>query len=444
MASVGALVLDHAGGSSWLSVLAGTVGVCCVGVAVVPFTRRRVAGGALYSYVQHVFGDWARLLVAASLIPGYLAGTMALLGAFGLYAGSTLKSLGVTGAGAPAAQAALYAVAAGTACVLARRGLGASARISTALLALSMPLVLVVMGALASRGGLRLGSQLRLEDFSFHGFSQGLAIGVTFLILFETSSATAAETADPVRTVPRVMMAVPVIVGTANVAATLLTVPALQQARPQLADGVSPLAVLAASAGLPRLAALADPALAVSVFAALTGFCSFAPRVWRTMAVDGLLPSRLAALHTRLRTPTAAVTAMSLAAAAATALLAAVVDGGALAVYRCVSLLFTYLWVIPYVLICVGALALWHRERRLTVARAAAAVLGALTFGWLLPGAVADPPPAPYHLMLWICPAAVAVTLALLVPAHRRRRRTAPVHPPPGAAPRPAPAPPAP
>ncbi|MEU3712885.1 APC family permease [Streptomyces catenulae] len=422
MASVGALVSAHAGQAAWLSVLVGAVGVCCVALAVVPFARRYVAGGALYTYIRHVFGDWARLLTAAALSLGYVVGMMALLGAFGLYAGSWLAGLGINGAGRPTAQAVLYCGAAGLAGLLAHRGLDTSARVSLALFAPTLPVVLVVLGAAAARDGLHLDAQLTLEGFSFGGFSQGMAAGVTFLVLFETSAATGAETRDPVRTVPRIIMAVPLVVGAANLLATVLTVRAVQGVRAQLAEGTSPLAALAGAAGLPWLAGVADAALAVSALAALVGLANYGSRVWQAMGEDGVLPARIGARHPRLGTPTAGIVAMSGVSAAALTLLGFLAGGGPFVVYRCVSVLFSYMWVIPYVLICAGAVVLLRRERCLTAVTALTATLGALSFIWLYAGAFLEPPPYPEKAMLWLCPAAIAVGFLLLVLAHRRRR----------------------
>ena len=46
-ATVGTFAGGVAGSSAWLSVLAGTIVVTCIGVAIVPFARRYVVSGAL-------------------------------------------------------------------------------------------------------------------------------------------------------------------------------------------------------------------------------------------------------------------------------------------------------------------------------------------------------------------------------------------------------------
>lgn len=431
-ATVGAFVAPYAGNAAWLSVLAGAVVIGCIGLAIIPFARRFVVTGALYSYLSNVFGEWAKVLSGAALAVGYVVGMMAMLGALGVYFGSWLVSIGWSHGNDLVVQAAIYAVATLAAGTLAYRGLDASTKISVGLLALCFPFVLIVLVGVVVGPGLDLGPQLSLDGFSMSGFTQGMIVSVTFLVVFETSAATALETRDPIRTVPRVIMAIPIVVGTLNVLAALITVPALGTAGAgeAMAAGASPIAAIAEDAGLGGIANVVDLALSVSIFAGIVGFYNYAPRVWATMAEDRLLPAALGRIHPSRHTPTTAIVIIGFIAATIPVLVAALTGDSPLAVYGYIATIFTYFWVIPYVLICVGAVVLLSRLRELTPVVAIAATVGALAFIWVYVNSIINPPPTPVNLMTWIAPAAIAITVVVMLITRRRQRATDPTNAP--------------
>lgn len=299
IATAPAFVMLYAGKGAWLSVLASMIAVIAVGLCIIPFSRKYVVTGSLYSYISHVFGDWAKIAIAASLAFGYLVCQMAVILAFGLYAGSFLVRMGIEAGSELIVQIPLYGIAALISGFVAYRGLDASVRVAVTLMVISVPIIRFVIIASAIHTGVHLESQFSLDGLSISGISQGMALGASFLVLFESSSSLAKETRDPKRVMPWVIMSVPVVIGTALVFFTILQIPGLLQVSDQLAAGASPPAALAENAGLGFLADIVDLVLAVATFATIIGFLNFASRIWATMAGDGLLPQRLARVSTR-------------------------------------------------------------------------------------------------------------------------------------------------
>ncbi|WP_240690609.1 APC family permease [Amycolatopsis sp. CFH S0078] len=424
-ATVGSFVGGAAGSSGWLSALAGAVVMACVGVAIVPFARRFVVSGALYSYIGHVFGRSAKFVTGASLAVGYAVGMMVMLGVLGLYASSMMSSVfGFSGATSLPGQVVIYLVTITTAGLLAFRSLDTSVKISIWLLILSAPVVVVVLVANLFTPGFDFGSQFTFGDFSMGGFTLGLVLCATFFVGFEASAATALETADPMRTVPRLMIRVPLIVGGIAVLASLLSVPSLGAIGDQIAAGESPISAMAQKSGLGFLAPVADVALVLSSYAIVVGFLNYASRVWATMASEGLLPASIGRVHRRTHTPAAAILTIGIVALVFPIVLSAVTKATPFEVYQYLATLFPYLWVLPYVLICIGSMVLLRRAGELTVARTIACVVGVIGIGGSYVNSIVNPTGTPLDYMTWVAPAAIAAMMLIMAARQLVARRS--------------------
>lgn len=424
LASVPALLLVTAGNGSWLGALISAVATSLVGLSVITFARRYVVTGSLYSYIAHVFGPWARILTGAALFLGYVAqvGTIAFL--IGLFSGSFLLSVGVESAFDVGMQMLIYSVAVLIAATVAYRGLDTSVRTAVTLAVVSVPLMVVITVAAAMSAGLDLGAQLSLEGATPSGIFQGIAAGAVFLIAFESSTALAAETRDPRRAVPLAVMCVPVGLGALYVVATLLQVPALVAASGSLAAGTSPAAALALEGGLGSTVATAtDLVLAIATFAALIGFINYGSRFVATLAADGLLPAAAGRVHPRHQSPATAVVTVSSLGLGAILVLVALNPDDILGVYNSVATLIVYFWVLPYLLICAGAVRLLAREGRLTVLAVVGAVAGAATMAWLYLNGLVNPPAAPLDAMSYVALIALALVFVVFLTIDRLRPR---------------------
>lgn len=424
LASVPALLLVTAGNGSWLGALISAVATSLVGLSVITFARRYVVTGSLYSYMAHVFGPWARILTGAALFLGYVAQVGAIAFLIGLFSGSFLLSVGVESAFDVGVQMLIYSVAVLVGAGIAYRGLDTSVRTAVTLAVVSVPLMVVITVAAAMSAGLDLGAQLSLEGATPSGIFQGVAAGAVFLIAFESSTALAAETRDPRRAVPLAVMCVPVGLGALYVVATLLQVPALGTASEALEAGTSPAAALALEGGLGSTVATAtDLVLAIATFAALIGFINYGSRFVATLAADGLLPAAAGRVHPRHQSPATAVVTVSSLGLGAILVLVALNPDDILGVYNSVATLIVYFWVLPYLLICAGAVRLLAREGRLTVLAVVGAVAGAATMAWLYLNGLVNPPAAPLDAMSYVALIALALVFVVFLTIDRLRPR---------------------
>jgi amino acid transporter len=399
----------------------------CIGFSVITFARRYVGTGSVYSYMPHVFGAWARLLVGATLAVGFVALIAGVLLLTGIFAGSFLVAIGLS-SGLSAGLIALTST--GTiviAAALAYRGLDASIRTAVVLTLMTVPIISLITLAVAMHTGLNLGAQLRLEGSSLSGIFQGVAAGSVFVVAFESSAALAAETKAPKRNIPLAVMSIPVILGAAYLIATLLQVPGLSAAADAISSGLSPAAALAQEARLPDVAVKSiDLVLAVANLASLIAFVNYGSRFVATLATDGLLPSAVAKVHSKFRSPSIAVVGLAVAAQGCLLMLIWLYPNDLLTkVFPSLSTLTVYTWVVPWVLICVGSIVLRVRERNVRPLPVLAAVIGATATVWIYVNAIVNPPPSPVDEMTYVFLVAAGVIFAVFVILDRRRIRRA-------------------
>lgn len=424
-ATVGALAGGVAGSSAWVSVLAGTVIVTFIGLAIVPFARRYVVTGALYSYIGHELGSKLRTLAGASLAVGYACGMIVFLQALGVYAASFVATVfDLPAAYELGGQAVIYVLAMVSMAAFAIRGLDTSTRLGIGLLFVSTPVVAIILVSNVFTDGFAFADQFAFGDFSFSAFFFGIVLSATFFVGFESSAATALETKNPMRTIPRLMTLVPMIVGGVGVLATMLTVPVLPAIADATAAGESPLSAMADNAGLGALGPVADLCLAITCYAGVLGFLNYSARVWATMAVDGILPKYLAHVDEKRHTPVRAIVILSVISIIVPIALSAFSGGTPFEVYAHVATLYPYYWVIPYVLICVGAIVMLSRSGELRAGTVVVATIGGLGFGYVWLSAVLNPTGTSYDAMTWAAPATIFLALLVVLAIRASSKRS--------------------
>jgi amino acid transporter len=413
LASVPVLLLATAGNGSWLGALIAALATVSVGMSVIAFARRYVVTGSLYSYISQIFGTWARSLMGATLLLGYVAQIAGITLIVGIFSGSFLLSVGVDSGLDVGMQTAIYVVAVGVSAAVAYRGLDTSVRTAVTLAALSVPLMLVITVAVGLDTGLDLGSQLSLEGATASGIIQGVAAGAAFLVGFESSAALAAETRDPKRNVPLAIMSIPIILGSLYVLATIFQIPGLTAASEALGAGASPASALALEAGFGAdVAKATDLVLAIATFASLIGFVNYGSRFIATLGADHVLPGATARVHPRFRSPSIAIVLISTIGLALIIVLVALNPDDILTVYASIATLIVYFWVVPYLLICAGAVVLLAREKQLMPWLVGSALVGASAMAWLYVNGIVNPPPAPVDAMSWVFLVATVVVFA--------------------------------
>ncbi len=432
LATVPFLIVLTAGNGSWLGALIIAITTACIGISVITFARRYVATGSVYSYMPHVFGAWARLLVGATLAIGFVTLIAGVLLLTGVFAGSFLVAMGVSSGLSAGAITLTSTCAIVIASALAYRGLDASVRTAVVLTLMTVPIIALITLATAMHTGPVLGGQLSLEGASVSGIFQGVAAGAVFVVAFESSAALAAETKSPRRNIPLAVMSVPVILGAAYLVATLLQVPGLTAAADAINSGLSPAAALAQQARLGDVVVKSiDLVLAVANLASLIAFVNYGSRFVATLATDGLLPRALAKVHHRFRSPNVAVISLAAAAQGCLLLLIWLYPNDLLTkVFPSLSTLTVYAWVVPWVLICLGSIVLRIRERRARPLPVLTALVGAALTVWIYVNAMVNPPAPPVDNMTYVFLVAAGAMFAAFVYLDRRqRRRQPPVQP---------------
>ncbi|OXR41220.1 putative amino acid permease YhdG [Nocardia cerradoensis] len=423
LAMVPFLVFTTSGTSAWQASLLATIAVICIGRAVIVFARRYVASGSLYSYVGEVFGPWARYVTAASLFAGFVVGIAALAAVVGVFTGSFLYARGLHEALHFNTQVIVFGAALLVAAFVAFRGLDTSVIIAVVLTVLALPLIIVITVASAMHTGLDLSRQFNFTDFHLGHTLQGIAVGAAFLVGFESCAALATETRDPKRNVPMAIMAVPVVLGGLFPIVTILQVPGLTAASDELAAGVSAPAALAIQAGLgTTVASATDLVLAVASFASLVGFINYGGRFAMALAEGGLLPAALARLHPKHGSPYIAVGLMALLSFTTIAGML-LWTGDIVSAYTPNATLLVYLWVIPYIIICVGAIVLTIRLGEFRPLLWIAAAIGAATMIWAYINGIINPPAPPADSMIWVAGIAIVAVLAVFGVTPRRAHR---------------------
>ena len=350
--------------------------VCGIAVALVltcyieigSFVQR--SGGGV-AYVEEAFGPLMGFLAWVMYSVGYEVVACAAL------AVALLSSLGfwlpTLNHGAPRVLA-LLVVFGGLAAVNivgVRQGLRVAVASTVAKL---IPLLLAIVAGIFF---------VHWDQLRWPGWPPAAKLGEASLILFfafqgiEEALAPSAEIRDPARTVPRAMFGA---TGTVIVLYVALQMVSQGVLSGELAHQTT--APLAAVAG--RVAGVAGSTLmmigvAASIFGSLAGGMLSTPRAFFLAAEDGTLPSALARVHPRFRTPHIAIVTV------ATLMFLLAASGG----FKHLAILSSASTLCVYLAICLGALKLRYTRKRVPGAFRAPGgpligILGSIVVIWLL------------------------------------------------------------
>ncbi|MGO4588848.1 APC family permease [Paenarthrobacter sp. 2TAF44] len=424
VALAGGYMIVYAGDASWVSMLIALIGACTIGAMVTTFSRRLVATGGLMSYVASVLGPYARALVGAGYILGILIAVAAVVTGVVIFSSSFLVEMGIDWAATPAGQALSAVVIAVAAGAIAYRGVDASVKVSAVLSFIGIPFVIwVTVAAAGATEGYSLAPQFNFssDTMSWDTILQGTLIAMAYFVGFEGLSAMAGETKDPKRNVPRLVVWLLGITGSAYILILWFQIPSLGAGLDQLAAGESPAAVLAHLGGVEYLAAPLDLLLAAATFAGLIATFNYGSRIVATAASAGLLPHRLSHIHKRHRSPSAAVFFMTFIAAGLPIALQFVSAAPPLESSVYLYTLFSYCYLLPYVVGAVAAVVLVVREDRSNPVLIAVFVIGGAACAYLLYYALTSAGEGIFGALPWIALALTAVAFLAFVVAHKRR-----------------------
>jgi amino acid transporter len=253
--------------------------------------------GGLYAYVEVAFGPLIGFLVGVMLWAGIAAATAAVTSFFGDALGALVPSL----AAPMARNATLGALLLGFG-ALNIAGIRGANRFNAAMtVAKLLPLVLLLVLGLAS---------VRRENLAWPAVpAAGSVARASAVLMFaflgiESALVPSGEVIDPARTVPRA-----IFIAMVGITALYLAVQVVAQGilGPALVGQKTPLAEAAAVAMGPSGRMLILVGSTVSMMGYLAGMILAGPRMLFALARDGFLPSPLALVHHRFRTPHVAI-----------------------------------------------------------------------------------------------------------------------------------------
>lgn len=262
-------------------------------------SRVSLTGGP-YAYVETAFGPFVGFLCGALLWVGMTFALSAVATFFADSVGALVPSLGPNGKRG-ALVVTLVAFAAANV-----RGVRGVTRANTVFtVAKLLPLLaLIVFGAFA----------IRRENLAVTATPSAAAVSrASLLLLFaflgvESALVPSGEVKDPARTVPRAIFLAMGAVALLYVAVQIVAQGLLGDA---LAGDPTPLASAAAVAMGPMGRSLILVGSVISMFGYVSGMTLAVPRMLFAFGRDGFLPTSLAAVHPRWRTPHVAIAAQT-------------------------------------------------------------------------------------------------------------------------------------
>ena len=418
-------VIPFSGAGTWLSILVSVLVMVLLAVVVGAFARRLVVTGSLVSYAQEAFGPRARSLVAACLTLGYVALAAAMVGTVLVFTSSALLEIGVDSAAGLGAQSAAAILISAIAATCAWRGVDVSVRVVVVLGFVCVPFVLVTMvgSFLVLNADWR--PQFLMSGISVTQVVQGAIAATGYYVGFDGISALAAETRDPRRNIPRVLIGTMMFFGAVTTLSAVIQYPVLAGHAGELAAGASPVAIFAQVMGLPWLAVVVDILIVPASLAGTVALYNLGARIVATTAADGLLPESLSRIHPRFRSPYRAVAALGVVGAAAPILLQAIWHASPLLSSVYLANLATYYWMVPYLVTCAGILNVMRREASVHWPTAGAALLSFAALAYATVELFRSPVDDATSYLPYVAAASIALLVAGLVYAQQRPRAEA-------------------
>lgn len=378
-----AYMQSTAGNGSWLSLLAALILSLLIAAALNLYARRSAVSGSLVSYAAMAFGRPGTILVGSCLFVAYSAALSATATTAVLFGIGTLVDLGFKGGDQWAMQFVGVALITSLAAALAYRGIDTSVRVSVTLGFLCVPVILGVLLAALMRHGVHAGGQFDFAQTRWRSVITGITVSFGFFVGFDGVTSLAEETRDPLRNVPTILLATVTIYGVIVVAGCLLEAPLVREHAADLDHGMSPLAILAHQGAWPFLGTVGDACITLASTAATIAFLNYGARVSATAAVDGLLPLWLAAIHPHFRSPHRAVLVQGCLGVLLPVAVSACFHTSPLDLTIYVSNMMVFMWLIPYIIVCAGAVVI-GRGQTTSCRGVLAGVIGAIFCLWLL------------------------------------------------------------
>jgi amino acid transporter len=301
------LMFGTTGNASWLAYAFGTIMLLFVAFNLNQFARRSSHTGSMFLYSVAGLGPTSGALTGWCLIWAYVfIGTAGMTG-FTIFA---QQLLGAVGLHVP--SIALFVVCGLVSWFLAYRDIALSTIMMLVIETISITLITVLaFMALGAHGFAVDTAQLSLKGGSLSSLGLGVVVAIFSLVGFECATAFGEEAKNPLKTIPRAVIASLLISGAFFVFISYVEIMALGNGNPTLDKLTTPLSTLATSLDAPVFQVPINIGAMVSFFSLALSCMNAGARVIYQMGRQRFFHSMTGSSHASNETPHVAVTVMA-------------------------------------------------------------------------------------------------------------------------------------
>jgi amino acid transporter len=384
-------IYQTSGMVTWLCYVAALAIVLGVAMVLNLFARRTAGPGALAAFVELGFGRRAGIFTAWLLALTYGGVLVALLGGFADNALALAAALGWPGERGFVPGVTLLG---GAGCwLLARRGVRESTLLMLVTEAIAVVMILLLCGVILFHGHLAAdASALQVHGSPLAAVQTGLTLAILSFTGFESAAALGGESLTPQRTIPRAIVAAPLIAGFFFIFAAYVLGLGFRASPPAIAQAGNAVELLAGRFGLGGAGAVLAAGGCVCFFGASLAILTALARILFFLGTIRVLPAFFGRIHARHQTPHVAAAIGTLGAVMA----CLAFEARGVAPFGIFSLMGTFAtcgFLCAYLLVAVAAPVFLRRAGALTARAMALCATTALLV--LAAGAASIYPPAP-------------------------------------------------
>jgi amino acid transporter len=300
------LMFGTAGTAGWLCYLFGTIMLLFVAISLNQFSRRYTSAGSMYEYTVKGLGPKAGGLSGWCLIWAYMFIGIAGVSGFTHFA---TKLLGLTSASGYLSHPSitLFAVCVIAAWFLAYKDITFSTILMLVFEGVSVTLILMLAFLALAKTGVADAAQLHPVGHGLKDIGLGVVVAIFSLVGFECATAFGEEAREPLRTIPRAVLASLLLTGAFFVFITYVETHALAGNTPTLDQLDAPLTTLSANLGVKWMGVLISIGAMISFFALALSCLNAGARVLFTMGRYGIFPISIGSSHEENLTPHVAI-----------------------------------------------------------------------------------------------------------------------------------------
>jgi amino acid transporter len=305
------LMFGTAGTAGWLCYLFGTIMLLFVAFSLNQFSRRYTSAGSMYEYTVKGLGPKTGGLSGWCLIWAYMFIGIAGVAGFTHFATKLLALTNVTGY-LSHPSITLFALCALAAWFLAYKDITFSTILMLVFEGVSVTLIMLLAFLALAKTGVADAAQLHPVGHGLKDIGLGVVVAIFSLVGFECATAFGEESRNPLRTIPRAVIASLLLTGTFFIFITYVETHALANNVPTLDMLDAPLSTLSQNLGVKWLGVLISIGAMISFFALALSCLNAGARVLFTMGRYGIFPISIGSSHKQNLTPHVAISLFSL------------------------------------------------------------------------------------------------------------------------------------